>query len=215
MKQFIKNAFLLLAIAATSSVKAQNAREVAVKYNKMNVNGIVADYDVPKKIVEDALQASLSKAGLGESKSSKGYRLYEGAIWPELSPEKLDLYTDVTGRKESSTVTILISKGYNNFISTLADQEKVERVKSFLNDLLIQAKSLELVSDIQKQEDAVKKAEKMYNNVVDDGAKLVRDREKIEKQMAENKAEQEKKNADWDVEKKKLEDMKAMQNKQM
>jgi chromosome segregation ATPase len=65
---------------------------------------------------------------------------------------------------------------------------------------MIEAYDLE--QQITEQQDAVDKAGKKYNNLVDDGQSLEKKRKDIEKDIEDNKKDQEKQSAD--IEKQKL-----------
>lgn len=195
-----------LSIAAQTSF-AQNAREASVKFMKGQQNAIVADYDLPKEVVEEALKQRLDKEGLGKKGSEKGFSAYKGTTWVNISPDKMDVYTKVEGKGDKSTITLLASKGYDNFVTTATDADKVQKLEAFLNDFIKDARAYQLRLAIAAQEEIVKKAEKDQKNTADDGDKLVKEKEKIEKQIADNKTEQSKKETVVATEKSKLEDL--------
>ena len=208
----MKSIFKILAVAVitcnTGFSFAQNAHEGRVKFMKGDQNAIIADYDLPKNIIEDALKERLEKAGLGKKSSEKGFMAYKGTTWAEVSPDKLDVYAKVEGKDSKSTVTMLVSKGYDNFISSASDAERVQKVQNFLNSFVNDARAYQLRLSIAAQEEVVKKTEKDFKGITDDGEKLNKDKEKIEKQIADNKNDQTKKQATLDAEKQKLEDLK-------
>ena len=201
-------ATIALACISTFSF-AQNAHEARVKFMKGEQNAIVADYDLPKGIVEDALKERLEKAGLTKKSAEKGFMTYKGTNWVDVSPDKMDVYAKVEGKGDKSTITILVSKGYDNFITSTTDAEKVQKVQAFLNGFINDAKAYQLRLAIVAQEKVVKEVEKDLKGSTEDGEKLVREKEKVENQIAENKTEQSKKQTVVDAEKKKLEAMKA------
>ncbi len=187
---------------------AQNAREASIKFMKGQQNAIVADYDLPKGVVEDALKERLEKEGLGKRGSEKGFMAYKATVWTNISPDKMDVYAKVEGKGDQSTITMLASKGYDNFISTATDADKVQKIEAFMNSFIKDARAYQLKLAIAAQEEVVKKAEKEQRNAAEDGDKLVKEKEKIEKQIAENKTEQSKREAILTTEKSKLEDLK-------
>lgn len=175
---------------------------------KAQQSAIVADYEMPVSLVEDALKDRLEKAGVTNRGSSKGFIAYKATTWNEVSADKVDVYAKVEGKGNKSTVTILVSKGYDNFISGTSDAGMTEKVKNFLNDFINHAAAHRLKIDISKQEEMVKKAEKDYTGAVSNGDDLSKQREKIEKQIAQNKDEQTQKQTIVDQEKAKLEELK-------
>ena len=66
-----------------------------------------------------------------------------------------------------------------------------------------------LKKEVSKQEDVTKKATKNYDKAVETNADYKEDLAKTEKEIADNKVEQEKLKAETETEKKKLEDLKT------
>lgn len=209
MKKLFKSlAAVAFLFTATTTAFAQNAHEGRVKFMKVDQNANIADYDLPKDIIENALKERLEKAGLGKRSSESGFMAYRGATWTEIGPDKMDIYVKVDGKGNMSTITMLVSKGYDNFISAASDPEKAQKVQDFLNGFIKHARLHHLKLNIVAQEDVVKKAEKELKNTTDSGNKLQKEKEKVERQVAENKAEQEKKQSAIDAAKVKLEELK-------
>lgn len=210
MKKIINLVAASIMLTATSIASyAQNAYESSVKFSKTNENAVVIDFNKPGNIVEAALKDRLDKEGLGKSKSKNGFTYYAGTIWKSVSADKLDIYFKVDSKKERSTVMLLMSKGYDNFITSGSDATVIENGKAFLNSLGQSIDAYQLGVDIKAQEEAVKKAEKAYSNSVDNGKSLLSDKEKIEKKIAENEKEQAEKSKILEEEKRKLEIVKA------
>jgi hypothetical protein len=212
MKQIFTSVALAIAALTSVTANAQNAREASVKFDKTNESAVVADFDKPVDVVEAALKQRLDKEGLGKMKSSKGFMTYAGTLWPSVSSDKIDVYFKVDGKKDKSTVSVLISKGYNNFVTSGTDQTTINNVKTFLNGLIGYTNSYQLGLNIKAQEEALKKAEKAYNNATDDNKDLLSQKEKLEKKLAENNNDQVLKQKALDEEKKKLNDLKAQMN---
>ncbi len=103
----------------------------------------------------------------------------------------------------------LLSKGYDNFITSGTDVAVIENTKTFLNSLAQSIDAYQLGVDTKTQEDAVKKAEKAYESSVSDGKSLLNDKEKIEKRIAENAKDQETKLKVVEEEKSKLKSIKS------
>jgi hypothetical protein len=167
MKNAIKSIALVLAIAATGTATAQNAHESSIKFNKKSENAVVADFNKSAEVVEAALKDRLEKEGLGKMKTSKGFMSYAGTLWNSVSSDKLDVYFKVEGKKDKSTVSVLVSKGYDNFITSGSDAKTIDNVKAFLNGFVTYTNSYQLTLDIKAQEEAIKRAEKAYTNSID------------------------------------------------
>jgi len=207
MKKILTSLTLVCALAL--SVSAQNAHESSVKFNKTNENAVVADFDKPAEVVEAALKDRLDKEGLGKMKTSKGFMSYAGTLWNSVSTDKLDIYFKVEGKKNKSTVSVLVSKGYDNFITTATDAKTIENVKTFLNSLVNYTNTYQLGLNIKEQEELVKKAEKTWSSSVDNNKDLLSQKEKLERKIAESNNEQVLKQKALDEEKKKLADLKG------
>jgi hypothetical protein len=212
MKNAIKSIALVIAIAATGTATAQNAHESSIKFNKKSENAVVADFNKSAEVVEAALKDRLEKEGLGKMKTSKGFMSYAGTLWNSVSADKLDVYFKVEGKKDKSTVSVLVSKGYDNFITSGSDAKTIDNVKAFLNSFVTYTNSYQLTLDIKAQEEAIKKAEKAYSNSIDNNKDLLSQKEKLEKRIAESNNEQTLKQKALDEEKKKLSDLKLKMN---
>lgn len=212
MNKAIKSIALVLAIAATGTATAQNAHESSVKFNKTTENAVVADFDKPADVVEAALKNRLEKEGLGKMKSTKGFMSYPGTLWNSVSSDKLDVYFKVEGKKDKSTVSVLVSKGYDNFITSGSDAKTIDNVKAFLNGLREYTNSYQLTLNIKEQEEAIKKAEKAYSSSMENNKDLLAQKEKLEKRIAESNNEQVLKQKALDEEKKKLDELKGKIN---
>ncbi|MFT4060854.1 MAG: hypothetical protein QM642_00700 [Edaphocola sp.] len=195
--------------AAAFQATAQSARETTAKYNKTDAPAVSADYNKNKDVVEDALKTQMAKEGIGKPGSSKGYMLWKGVTWTNVSTEKVDVYAKVEGKKEQATVTILLSKGYDNFANSTSDPNAINKIKDFLNSFTEKLNAYDLGLNIKEQEEIVKKAEKEYNGSVSDGKDLESEKSKIEKKIEDNKKTQADKQKALQTEQAKLDALKA------
>ena len=196
---------------AAATLHAQGAHEGNIRFAKTERPGLLAEYPYSKGIVENALHARLEKAGIGKPKSQKGFDSYQGVNWPDISAEQVDVYTnvDANGKDNQSTVVLLVSKGYDNYVSTATDPVIAAKLKAFLDGLTADIQAGQHLADIGGQEEIVRRAEKAYKDADDDGNKLARDKERLEKQIAENAAEKSKRGDVLNAEKAKLDALKA------
>lgn len=209
MKKTLKLLSLAFVLGISGNIFAQDARETSAKINKANQNAVVASYNQPAAVTEAALKERLSKEGLSKMKSSGGYMVYSGVIWSPVSADKMDVYFKVEGKKDQSTITVLASKGYDNFVSSVNDAVTVEQIKKYLNSFGTTAGAYNLGLNIKAQEEVIRKAEKAYNNSVEENKDLLAQKEKIEKKIVESNNEQAQKQKALNDEKTKLT---AMQN---
>lgn len=169
---------------------AQDAKETTIRYNKTNQNALIATYDQPAEVTEAALKERLAKEGLTKMKSSNGYMAYPGVIWSPVSTDKMDVYFKVEGKKDKSTITVLASKGYDNFVSSASDPVIVDQIKRYLNGFAAHASAYNLGLAVKAQEEVIRKAERAYNNSIEANKDLLVQKEKLEKKIAESNNEQ-------------------------
>lgn len=186
MKQFLIVGFITLLYTASFA----QARYTTTEYLKINRPAVAAEIPFPEKTVSNAIEDKFAKMGF-KSKDSKGFMIFSGVRLPELGTESYDLYFNIdrVSRKDkgNTTVVMMVSKGYDNFVSDSSDATLIGSAKQYLSTTLrdiVAAYDLEL--QIADQDDAVKKAEKKYNGLVDDGTDLQKKKRKIEEQIVEN-----------------------------
>lgn len=212
MKQIFASVALAIAAMTSVTVNAQNAHEATVKFEKIDENAVAADYDNSAEIVKAALKQRLDKDGLGKMKSSKGFMTYKGTLWSVVSADKLDVYFKVQGKKGKSTVYALVSKGYNNFLTSGTDRQAIENVKTFLNSLQSSVQAYQDELNLKAEEEAMAKAEKARKKAEEKQKDLLAEKEKLQKKIEKNNKEQESKQKALDEEQRKLNDLKAQMN---
>jgi hypothetical protein len=209
MKTLLKSiGFVALCFGLNTSL-AQNAREAFVRFKKVDQSGVIADYDVPATVVQGALQDRLTQLNLGKRKTEKGFWTYKAANWPDIAIGKMDIYVKVEGNKGKSTISLLVSKGYDNYVNAQTDPTATENMKNFLNGFVNDINKYKLKLAIADQEKALEKAQSNYNTTVNSGKKLEDDRKKIEQQIADNRKGQESAQNAVSAEQQKLEALKS------
>jgi hypothetical protein len=195
----------LIAISASMFGQAVQGSTEALKAQQPCA---MSTYSVNADVMEKALVDRLEKSKLSYDKS-KGFKVYKGVVLPEITTDKVDIYTKVEGKKDNCTVYVLVSKGYDNFISEKSDEKVFANMKTFLNSMQETANQYQLGLDAEEQASIIKKADKTYNSSVSDGKDLESDKAKIEKKIAENKTEQETNMKALEAAKTKLAEIKA------
>jgi len=191
---------LLLSIPAI----AQNAREGSVRYKSEDRNGVMADFDAPKDQTEDALAKRLDAANIGKKNRESGYWKYEGVNWPEIAPEKVDVYFNVERHKGSSVVYMLVSTGYGNFVTTALNPQVIENMKSFLTKFSIDLAAYQHELALAAQQEAVADADKKLR-------RADRETDRANRRRKNADQEKDKKQENVNEEKKKLEDLQKTQ----
>ncbi|HTO17358.1 MAG TPA: hypothetical protein VLZ83_16450 [Edaphocola sp.] len=135
IKKLLFGAVITVAsIFITGNTKAQSM-ESTVKYNKNEVSGFIYNIQGDKKIVAETVDGYFKNSFSTKPTSSKGFKLYEGVSWPEVSSEKLDVYYKIDGKKNNNQVVLLVSKGYDNFVSSQTDPMTASNVLIFMNGI--------------------------------------------------------------------------------
>ncbi len=210
MNRLLTIALLSACLCFANSLRAQEVRQANVKFAKSERPGLLADFPYSEGVVNAALHARLERSGFTKPKSEKGFSMYKAATWPEVSPGQLDVYAKVDGKGGKSTVILLVSKGYDNYVSEASDSMISARLKAFLNSLLPDIKAVQIQSDIVAQEEAIRRAERAYKDADEDGNKLAREKERLEQQQSANAAEKSKRGDALNAEKSKLDALKAL-----
>ncbi len=187
MKSIILSLGLLATLFVSQVSYAQNVREASIQYNKTSQSGVVADFNYPKEALNAVIQKRLNDAKLGKSKTSSKFNMFAGVSWPEISIDKIDVYYKVSGKKNTSTVEFMISKGYDNFINANNDPNAVQNLKNFLASLEQDLKDYMLQNNVKAQEEIVKKAEKVVATSNSNVDKLEKQKINIEKDIEKSK----------------------------
>ena len=186
----MKHLFLIVALlmsAASVQLQAQSVREATIQYNKTSQNGVIADYNYSKEAVQAVLQKRFAEAKLGKSKSSKKFNVFAAVIWSEISNDKVDVYYKVSSKKNVTTVEIMLSKGYDNFVSAANDPNAIQNLKNFLMSLEEDLKAYDLSTKVKEQEEIVKKAEKAVATSNSNLDKLEKQKSQLEKDIEKAK----------------------------
>ncbi len=211
MQRIFSVALIFVALLVSPVLRAQGAHDANIRFGKVDRPGIIAEFPYSKGITENALRARFEKVGFSKPKSDKGFMSYQAAKWDEMSATQLDVYAkvDANGKDNQSTVILLVSKGYDNYVSAASDPTMSAKLKAFLDGLAPDIQAGQRLADIGAQEESIRRAEKDFKSADDDGNRLLRDKEKIEKQIAENNTEKQKRGDALNSLKTQLEQMRA------
>jgi hypothetical protein len=210
----MKKVFLSVAILFNGALAfAQAPAESRTQYNKQDVPCVVAEFPYNPDMVETVILDDMKLKGFGKGSSSKGFKTFAGINFNEISADKIDFYISIDRKskkeKERSVVYVLVSKSFESFIGSTQDSAVINKVIKYLNDLLPKFSAANLQAMVVTQEDVIKKEEKKYNNLVDDGTDLAKKKKKIEDQISENINNQAKQKAELEKQKQILETLKS------
>ena len=136
----------LILFGASFLVKAQNAYEDKIEYNKEKQACLVMEYNFSQAAVENAVVARMNKLGFkgkeekGMFNKDKGFRVYKDALIGDISPGRYNyiINVDRKSRKESDAAVLylIIMKDDGNALSRL-NTEELGNAKTFLNNLFL------------------------------------------------------------------------------
>ena len=183
---------LILLISSFMTAFSQSV-VTTVEYQKTSRDAIVNEIPFPEKTVANAIQDTLQKLGY-KGKESKGFVVYKGVQMAVLGNETLDLYFSVDRKsrkeKEYSNVTMMLSRGGDNFLTAVADPGIIRSARTFLESLVTTVVYFDIEQQVAAQEDMVRAAEKKARNLAEDGEDLQKKLNKINRQIDENAKDQ-------------------------
>ena len=185
----MKKILLSAAISFITLTAFSQARTATADYNKSMQPAVEIEIPFEEKTVMKSLVEKMEKKGY-KGKENKGYMVFKGVTMSELGSGTYDLYfkTEKKGRKEKDVtiLTMLVSSGYEKFVSEADNTELHNSMKHFLDKHTEHATAYDLELQVKEQTESVEKAAKKYNNSVEDGQDLQKKKEKLEKEIADN-----------------------------
>ena len=187
-KIIIANLLLVLSIVGFSQTRFTMAQ-----FNKKEVPAVVGEIPYEEDIVKNAIDKNFEKMGY-KGKKVKDYVLYSSVMLPELGTEPHDIYmmVDKKSRQEKGTtvVTFLISKGFETFANDVDDASLISSTRVYLTNLREVVAAYDLELQIETQENVVKKSEKKFENLTEDGVFLLKKKKKVEEEIGQNNIDQ-------------------------
>ncbi len=161
---------------------AQSVQEQQVTFNKEQAPGYVIKSNYSAEAINGAITQKWEK-GLGlKAGKEAGYKAFLAQKFPTISDQTLDVYvgTKETGKKNAKVteVTLLVSTGNNNFVSSYNNPEMAERIKIALAEVVDYA-------GVYSKEQAVILNNNSINKLTAEQQKLESDKQKLQKQLNE------------------------------
>jgi hypothetical protein len=217
-----KFTFLVLFLFAGIMSAFSQATFSTITINKQLQPGLVLQLPNTTGVAEGTILQKLKETGYSpETKGSlfwkknkrDGFYVFNGVTLPELNNEKVDLYFKVDPKSKSnkgeSTIYMLVSKGYDNYISPEVDTAAFGAATTFLNGFVARTTSFRLNLDIEEQEKVVAGAEKKLANLQDDEKDLMKKIEGLQADLRNKKQDQSMQEKEITTQKLKLEELKA------
>ena len=196
---YVMIAFLFAGIMTASS----QATFTTITIDKKIQPGLVLHLPNNTDVAESTILQKLKETGYtpetkGELfwKKNKldGFYVFNGIALAALNNQKLDMYFKVEPKsktqKDQSTIYLLVSKGYDNFISPEVDSATFAAATDFLNGFVATTASYRLNLDIEEQEKVVKNAEKKLANLQEDDRDLVKKIDELQADLRNKKNDQ-------------------------
>jgi len=201
----------IISIAFSYSAFAQ-AQVTFIEFQKASRQAIKTTMPYNVNTAEDAINDKMGKLGY-KGKSKDGFTIFKGVKLAELGEETYDLYFSVDKKakkdKDNSIVTMIISRGNENFITDAENPTVISNGKTFLESFGGAIGAFDLEQQINGQADAVKSAQKKAAKLSDDADDLQKKKKKIEGQIEDNIKDQEKQKAELDKQNTILETLKT------
>lgn len=198
---------ILLTVAVAlliNTLSFAQAYEGIVEFDKKKQDAFLIDYSYSPEAVENAIVKKMEMLGYkpkeekGLFNKDKGFKVFKGAYVTEANPERLDYIIKVESKskknKDESVVSMILLKDGNNAKAAFAATD-IQKVKSFLKDLMPNIEAADLEIQIRNSEEALTKAEKKLTGLKDEKTEL-------EKKLSDNQKGQE--DTQKDIEAKKI-----------
>lgn len=208
----MRKLLLVAILSCTGAASFAQSHTETVEFQKMNREAIVAEIPFSEKIITAAILDTLQKLGY-KGKESKGFVVYKGVTLPVLGRRTYDLYFSVERKskkeKESSVVTLLMSREFDNFITIKSDPDVMDNAKNYMDSLRNIVAVYDLEQQIIEQQEVVKKNEKKLEELIDDAEEYDKMRKKLEEKIETNKKDRAKQKSETEIQTQILETLKA------
>lgn len=166
------------------------------------------------EIVEQAIKNKMAKSGY-KPKESKGWLIFKDVDDREISDERCDLHVKVERKsrkeKEVSVVHFFISKPNDQATPALLAGSMLA-AEGFHGQINSHSTAHKLEKDIEAQEEAAKKAEKKYDDLVKEQASLEKKIKGLQSDLESNKQKQQSQSQEVENQRKILEQLKSKRN---
>ena len=210
----MKNILLLFLTLSFSVAYSQEVMESKVEFQKTTQPSVMVSVPYTSDVVEDAIKDYFNRMGV-KADDSHGFLVFKSARLSLTDTWNSDLYFKVErkSRKEKDESIIYFFATPENQQPNLrkpGDQYGVDGARNFLRSMLPSLDAYNLQVQISIQEEEVRKAEKKYQRVIDEGDDLDKKLKKVQENIEENKNDRAKQKEEMENQRKLLE---ALKNK--
>jgi hypothetical protein len=158
-----------------------------------------ADQTILAKLKETGYKPEKTGSFMNKKNKQEGFYVFSGVILPELTNQQLDLYFKVDDVNNNSTdrsaVTLMVSKGYENFVSKENDSATFNAAENFLNSFASKTDMYAIgvqIGDKKKELAASEKKWQDVRNKQEEGRKKIAELEANIKNWQQEEAGQQK-----------------------
>ena len=189
----MKRILLFLCICSITLAQAQEVMTAKTEYQKTSQPSVMVQVPYAADVVEDAIKDYFNRIGVKQD-GARGFQVYRKTRLGLTDAWNSDLYFKVErkSRKEKDESVIYFFATPENQQPNLrkpGDDYGVDGAMNFMKSMLPSIDSYNLQVQINLQEEEVKKAEKKYQHIVDDGDDLDKRLKKIQENIQENKTD--------------------------
>lgn len=129
----------------------------------------IAEQTILKKLKETGYTPETKGKLFWKKNKQDGFYVFPGVQLPELNNQKLDLYFKVDPTNSDpqyrSAITLLVSKGYDNFVNPQTDSATYVASQDFLNSFVSETASFKLNKEVEAQRRKVADTEKKWQDL--------------------------------------------------
>jgi hypothetical protein len=137
----------------------------------LGFNPETAEQTILAKLKETGYKPAKSGSFLNKKNKEEGYYKFSGVVLPELANQKLDLYFKVdpmeNNTNDRSSITLLVSKGYDNFVSSGSDSATFRASENFLNGFVQNTNVYNISQRLEEQKQSIASSEKKWTELRD------------------------------------------------
>jgi len=130
-----------------------------------------ADATILSKLKETGYKPEKNGGFLNKKSKQEGFYVFTGVELPELANQKLDLYFKVdpvnNNSADRSAITLMVSKGYENFVSQANDSATFIATEKFLNSFLNKTDMYAVGIEIEGKKKDLAASEKKWQDLRD------------------------------------------------
>ena len=185
----MRKIFLFITVAfVLPLLSIGQAADTLTYFNQQTLAASVAHYNYSAEEINGALEKKFIAAKFPKaSKSKDGYMLYKGVSMPEISTVKLDFYSKVVPNGANSSLYIILSKGYDNYISKSSDPEIIANTLNFLNGFNRNAAAYRYGVAVENQNLVIKDVEKKIKKSEAEKESIEKEKSKIQSKIGDIK----------------------------